>query len=95
VHVGHRADLGYHDGGRAGLGGGGDVGRVPLGVEPVHPDGDLLGAVVTRRGRRAHPLAGFGLGVGSHGVLEVEDQGIGVDALGLLERPLVGIGPGM
>ncbi len=41
---------------------------------------------------RAHPLAGVGLGVGGHGVLEVEDDGVGGQALGLLEGPLVGAG---
>ena len=37
-------------------------------------------------------LAGLDLGVGRDGVLEVEDQRVGRQALGLLERPLVGAG---
>ena len=46
---------------------------------------------VAAGGRRlAHPVAGLGLGVGGDGVLEVEDQGVGGQALGLLQRPLVG-----
>ena len=40
----------------------------------------------------AHPVAGLGLGVGGDGVLEIEDQGVGREALGLLEGALVGAG---
>ncbi len=91
--VGDRVDLGHHDGGRAGRGGGGEVVGVPLGVEAVDPDGQLsLGAVLAGGDRGADPLAGLGLGVGGDGVLEVEDEGVGGEALGLLEGPLVGAG---
>ena len=35
------------------------------------------------------PVARLGLGVGRDGVLEVEDERVGLEALGLLEGPLV------
>ena len=47
------------------------------GVEAVHPDGDLLAAVLAGAHRGAHPVAGVGLGVGGDGVLEVEDERVG------------------
>ena len=49
---------------------------------PYSPDGD----------GGADPVAGLGLGVGGDGVLEVEDERVGGEALGLLEGPLVGAG---
>ena len=60
------------------------------GVEAVDPDGELAVAVLARGDGGADPVAGLGLGVGGDGVLEVEDDGVGGEALGLLERPLVG-----
>ncbi len=93
VHVGGRVHLGHDDGVGAGLGDRGDVVGVPLGVEAVDPDRQLLGAVLAATAAAAHdPVAGLGLGVGGDGVLEVEDEGVGGEALGLLERPLVGAG---
>ena len=73
-------------------GGGGDVVVVPLRADAVDPDRQLAVAVLARRDGGAHAVAGLGLGVGGDGVLEVEDQRVGVDALGLLERALVGAG---
>ncbi len=70
----------------------GDVVGVPRRVEAVDPDGDLLAAVLAGAHRGAHAVAGVGLGVGGDGVLEVEDERVGGQRLGLLERPLVGAG---
>ncbi len=63
---------------------------MPLGAGRVDPDGQLAVAVLTRPRGRARRLARRGLGVGSDGVLEVEDERVDRQALGLLQRPLVG-----
>ena len=85
-------DLGDDDRVGAGLAGRAQVVGVPLGVGAVDPDRQLALAVLTRRGSGAGVVAGGGLGVRGDGVLEVEDQPVARDGLGLLERPLVGAG---
>ena len=77
---------------RSGLGDGREVVVVPLGADAVDPDGQLAVAVLAGADGGADALAGLRLGVGGDGVLEVEDERVGVDALGLLERALVGAG---
>jgi hypothetical protein len=63
---------------------------VPGRAGAIDADGDLPAAVAARGRRLAHPVAGLGLGVGSDGVLEVEDEGVGGQGLGLGEGALVG-----
>ena len=71
-------------------GGGRQVGVVPLGADAVDADRQRAPAVLAARRGGAGRLAGGGLGVGGDGVLEVEDQAVARDRLGLLQRPLVG-----
>jgi hypothetical protein len=61
----------------------------PRGLERVDPDHDLAAAIAAVPDGGADLIAGERFGVRRHGVLEIEDQGIGRDGLGLLERPLV------
>ena len=65
---------------------------MPLGVGAVDPDRHLALAVLARRRRGARSGASSDLGVGGDGVLEVEDQPVAGDRLGLLQRALVGRG---
>ena len=64
----------------------------PLRVEPVAADRQLAPSVFARRRRSTGGGAGSLLGVGGDGILEVEDDGIGRERLGLLQCPLVGGG---
>src|SRR5690606_38782719 len=86
------AHLGDDDGVGPGLGDGPQVVVVPGRADPVGPDRQLLRPVLARVHRCADPVPGLRLGVGGDGVLEVEDQRVGGDRLGLLQRPLVGAG---
>ena len=63
---------------------------VPRRADAVGPNGDLSIAITPSSEHRTGALTGFSLGVGGHGVFEVEDEGVGGNSLGLLERPLVG-----
>ncbi len=87
-----RVDLGHDHGRGAGRGHGPQVVGVPGRADAVDADGHLALAVAAGGGGLAHPVAGLGLGVGGHGVLEVEDEGVGRQRGGLLQRPLVGAG---
>ena len=73
-----------------GLGRGAEVGLVPLGLGAVHPDGELTMAVLPRGDRGSDLVPRSLLHVGSDGVLGVEDDGVARQALGLLERLVVG-----
>ena len=91
-HIGGRVHLGHHNGGGPGGRGGRQVVGVPVGVQPVHPDGQLAVAVLAG-GQGGHDVVtGLGLGIGRHGILQVEDQRVGGQPLGLLERTRVGAG---
>ena len=87
VEVGRRVDLRDDDGRRRGGAGRGEVVGAPRRRQPVAADRQLAVAVLARRDRGDGLLAGQRLGVGRHGVLEVEDDGVARDLLGLLQRP--------
>ena len=83
-------DLGHQDRIGAGLGDRRDVGLAPRRAEPVAADGDLALAVGAALGRQ-HDVGARGfLGLGRHGVLEIEDQRVGRQGPGLLQRARVG-----
>ena len=67
------------------LGGGNEIVGPPAGIDAVAADGDLAAAVLARRGRRDRLVPGRLLGVGGDRILQVEDEGVGRDRLGLLQ----------
>jgi hypothetical protein len=89
-HLRGAFDLGHQDRVGTRLGDRLDVGLAPRCAEPVAADGDLALAVGAALGRQ-HDVGARGfLGLGRHGVLEVEDQRIGRQGPGLLQRACVG-----
>ena len=91
-HIGDGVDLWDNDAIGPGSGDGGQVVVMPWSSDAVGPDGDLSASVATSGEHRASPLAGLCLGIGCHGILKVEDEGICGDVLGLLQGSLVGRG---
>ena len=69
---------------------GGEIGRAPRRVEPVDADDELARAVAAGLDRIADLRARRLLGIRCHRVLEVEDQRVGGERLGLLQRAGVG-----
>ena len=66
------------------------VGLAPGRVERVDADDQLARTIAARLDRRADLVARDDLGVGRDGVLQIEDQRIGGNGLGLLQRAGVG-----
>ena len=91
-HLGGGVHLGHQHGGGAGGGRSGEIVGMPLRADAVDTDDEFLGPVLTGAHRGAHTVAGLGLGVGGHGILEIEDERVGGDALCFLEGTLVGAG---
>ena len=87
-----RLDLGQQHRVGAGAGGRGEVVGAPRRAGAVHPDHHLALAVAARRHRRHHLAARLLLGGRRHRVLQVEEQHVGVEGAGLLQRPGVGAG---
>jgi hypothetical protein len=85
-------DLGHEDGVGLGLAGGKQIVGAPGGLEGVDPDYDLSAAITAVLDGGAHVIAGERFGVGRHGIFEIEDQSVGGDGLGFLQRPLIGTG---
>jgi isopentenyl diphosphate isomerase/L-lactate dehydrogenase-like FMN-dependent dehydrogenase len=73
-----------------GLRGGPHICREPVGVQAVHPDREFPVAVIARSDGLANSFAGSWFGVRSDGILKVEDERVGRDALRLFQRSLVG-----
>ena len=66
--------------------------HAPGRVEAVDADHQFAPAIAPGLHGGRHLGAGLRLGIGRHRILEVEDQRIGVERLGLLERALIGAG---
>ncbi len=81
--------LRHEDGVGLGLAGGEQIVGAPRRLQRVDPDDDLAAAIAAALDRGADLLAGERLGVGRHGIFEIEDQGVGGDGLGLFQGPLV------
>src|SRR3954447_24329877 len=61
----------------------------PRRLERVHPDDEFARAITAALHRGADAVPRNRLGIRGDGVLEVEDEGVGGEGLGLLQRPLV------
>ena len=84
--VGAGAGLRQQDGVGRRRRGGGEIGLAPGRVEPVDADDELALAIAAGLDRVADLLARGFLGFGGDGVLEIEDQRVGGEGLGLLQR---------
>jgi hypothetical protein len=89
VEVVHGGNLGNQDAVRLRLAGHADVVDPPGRIERVDADQHLALAKTPGGDRLGDLLAGDGLGVGGNGILQIEDNTVGGQRAGLLQRPCI------
>ncbi len=85
-------DLGEQDRVHGGVGDGGQIVGAPRRAGGIHPHDDLARTVAAGPHRRQHLGARGGLRLGRDRVLQIQDERVGGQGAGLLERPRVRAG---
>ena len=92
IKIGGRGNLGHQDCIGCGSNGCFEIGPAPGRRQPIDPDRHLALAETLGLHGFADLAARNILGIGGHGILQVEDQGIGRQGAGLFECTRIGAG---